>query len=421
MKKLAIHGGPKSITKSFNLGATYFEEEISAVTDVMKSQTISGFVANDGPKFYGGEKVKELESLFKEYFSVEYAVASNSATSSLHSALAAIGIRQGDEVIVPAVSMSASAASILMAGAKPVFVDIKSGRCTDCSCEVKDNANRGCFNIDTKLLEKKINKNTKAILIVHLFGKSSDMKTIIDLSEKHNLKIIEDCAQSPGTKYNGHYVGAIGDIGIFSFNQSKTISAGEGGVAITNNKKYALRMQLMRNHAEAMIDSFPESEMEDLIGYNYRMTDLEAAVAVEQFKKLNIFNDKKIELANELTKQLSKIDGLIPIANISNYENVLFIYPLIIDTKILKASRKSFVAACVAEGVPMVEGYTRPLTDLPLFKKFCDKSESFSVANRFHTQSLITLKICHHHNVSKSDIQLIGKTIAEVSNYFKGT
>ena len=118
MKNLAINGGKKTIQKIFDLGATYFDEEINAVTKVIKSQTISGFVANDGPKFYGGNKVIELESLFKEYFNVKFAVASNSATSSLHSALVAIGIEKGDEVIVPSVSMSASAASIIMAGGK---------------------------------------------------------------------------------------------------------------------------------------------------------------------------------------------------------------------------------------------------------------------------------------------------------------
>ena len=188
MKKLAIHGGPKSITKFFDLGATYFEEEITAVTDVIKSQTISGFVANDGPKFYGGKKVKELESLFREYFSMTYAVASNSATSSLHTALVAIGIGRGDEVIVPAVSMSATAASILMVGAKPVFVDINNGRCSNCHCNIRDNNNRGCFNINTDLIEEKITEKTKAIMVVHLFGKSADMVGILELSKKYNLK-----------------------------------------------------------------------------------------------------------------------------------------------------------------------------------------------------------------------------------------
>jgi len=418
MRKLAINGGPKRINKTFYLGATYFEEEISAVTDVIKSNTISGFVANDGPKFYGGEKVKELESLFNEYFRSKYAIASNSATSALHSALVAIGVGKDDEVIVPSVSMSATATSILMAGGKPVFVDINNGRCPSCSCNIKDRDNRGCFNINTDLIEENITGNTKAIIVVHLFGKSADMENILRLSRKYNLKVIEDCAQSPGAIYNEKLVGTIGDIGIFSFNQSKTISAGEGGVAITDNAKYALRMQLMRNHAEAMIESFPEAEMPNLIGYNYRITDLEATIAVEQFKKLKQFNKKKIILANQLTRNLSGVSGIVPISHISEFENVLFIYPIIFNEKIIKISRKDFVTVCIAEGIPMVQGYTTPLTELPIFKKYCQHRGKYKIANELHESKLISLKVCHHHNVALEDIDSISEAIKDVVNYY---
>ena len=386
--KLAIHGGSKSITKTFDLGATYSAEELNAVKSVINLGTISGFVANSGPKFYGGSKVKELEKSFQTNFKSQYAVASNSATSSLHSALVAIGIKKGDEVIVPAVSMSASAASILMTGGKPVFIDINNGLCSDCNCEVKDNVNRGCFNIDTNLIEKKINNKTKAILVVHLFGKSSDMDSILNLSKKYNLKIIEDCAQSPAAKYNKKYVGTIGDIGVFSFNQSKTISAGEGGVAITNNKEYALRMQLIRNHAEAMIDDFDLKE-KNIIGYNYRLTELEASVAVEQFKKLDQFNLNKINLSNHLSKLLRSLIGLKGLGQLSKHDNVIFIYPIIMDNKLLNISREEFVEACVAEGIPLTNGYTAPLTDLSIFKKFINDKKDFATTYNLHNYSLI--------------------------------
>lgn len=417
MEKLAIHGGKKSITKDFDLGATYFKEELNAVSKVIKSNTISGFVANNGPKFLGGSKVIELESLFKSYFNIKFAVASNSATSSLHSALVALDIGKNDEVIVPALSMSASASSILMAGAKPVFVDIKNGICSDCKCKVEDFNNRGCYNIDTSLIEKKINSNTKALLVVHLFGKSCDMDSIRMIAEKYNLKIIEDCAQSPGTKYNDEYVGTLGDIGVFSFNQSKTISAGEGGVAITNDEKLALRLRLMRNHAEAMIESFPEAEMDQMIGFNYRLTELEATVAVEQFKRLDTFNYRKIELSNSLSNSLNGLDGLKTISKISNNENVLFIYPILISEEILGISRDTFVKSCVAEGVPMVSGYTKPLIDLPLFKDFC-KDSDFNIVREVNNKKLISLKICHHNNVSNEDIKNVGMAIRKVHEFY---
>lgn len=418
MEKLAINGGPKSIQKSFDLGATYFDEEIAAVTEVIKSQTISGFVANNGPKFYGGKKVKELESLFREYFDITYAVASNSATSSLHSALVSIGVGPGDEVIVPAVSMSASAASILMAGAKPVFIDINNGRCPSCSCNIKDIDNRGCFNINTDLIEENITGKTKAIVVVHLFGKSADMEEVLRISRKYNLKVIEDCAQSPGTIYNDKLVGTIGDIGIFSFNQSKTISAGEGGVAITNNSKYAIRMQLMRNHAEAMMESFPEAEMPNLIGYNYRITDLEAAVAVEQFKKLDKFNLNKIKLSNHLSKLLDSLIGLRGLGQLYNNDNVIFIYPILIDNKLLKISREKFVESCLAEGVPLTNGYTKPLTDLLVFKKYLKDNDDFPNTYNLHNYSLIATKICHHANVSIKDIDSIFNALKKVHDYY---
>jgi perosamine synthetase len=418
MDKLAIYGGSKSIKKKFDLGATYFEEELNAVCEVIHSNTISGFVANSGPKFYGGEKVKELENQFRKYFNSKYAIASNSATSSLHSAFVAMGIGQGDEVIVPAVSMSASASSIMAAGGIPVFIDINNGSCPDCHCEAVDN-DRGCFNINVDEIENKITKNTKALLIVHLFGKAADMDKVMLLAEKYQLKVIEDCAQSPGTYYNKRLVGTIGDVGVFSFNQSKTISAGEGGVAITNNNIYALRMQLMRNHGEAMVESFPEAQLPNLIGFNYRITELEAAVAAEQFKRLDQFNKRKIELANHLTEKLKSIDGLTTINTIYNNDNVLFIYPIIFNVEYFDTDRSWFVKACNAEGVPMTEGYTTPLIELPLFNKFINSIKDFPVAVDLQNKSLISLKICHHYNVSLKDIDNIGNAIIKVINAIK--
>ena len=412
-KKLAVEGGKPFVNKKFDLGATYFKEEKEAVARVIDSGTISGFVANSGPKFYGGQKVLELESSFKDFFNTEYAVASNSATSSLHCALAALGIGYGDEVIVPSVSMSASASSILMVGAKPVFIDINNGFCETCKCSTGKLGKKGCFNIDVSKIEENLTKRTKAILVVHLFGKSADMETIMNIAKTNDLYVIEDCAQSPGTKFKGKYVGTFGDVGVFSFNQSKSISSGEGGVAITNNKMTALRMQLMRNHGEAMIEDFPDSEWEDLIGFNYRITDLEAAVALEQFKKLDKFNSKKVELANAFSKRLEEISGLQGLDFINPSENAVFIYPLIFNQQKFKVSRNEFVELCISEGIPMVSGYTKPLTDLPLFKPFC-KEKVYKIADHLFEESLITTKVCHHHNVDLSDIDLLSNAIEYV-------
>lgn len=415
MKKLAINGGMPHIKESFDLRAKYFEEELRAVKEVLNSRTISGFVANSGEKFYGGEKVKKLEAQFIKYFNVNHAVALNSATSALHAALVSIGIGHGDEVIVPAVSMSATASSVLMARGTPVFVDVKPGRCATCSCNFKDSNKRGCFNLNEELIEEAITEKTKAIVVVHLFGKAANMDSILQITKSFDLFVIEDCAQAPGAIYKGKKVGTLGDIGIFSFTQSKTISAGEGGVAITNNDSFALRMQLVRNHAEAIIEDFPEADYTNLLGYNYRMTELEAAVALKQFKRLDSYNKIKIELANELTSLLSDIDGLSLPDIITNKENVLFLYPILYDSKKIGISREKFVEAVRAEGVPLVSGYTKPLIKLPLFQNYLQKNLTYPVANRLHDRALITTKICHNHDVTLDDIRNAADAIKKVA------
>ena len=414
MSVLAIKGGNPLIKKNFNLGAVYHSEEYKAVSEVLDSGLISGFLANNSERFWGGKKVRQLEDLFKDFFDVPFAVASNSATSSLHSAVVSLGIEPGDEVIVPSLSMSASAACIVMAGATPVFADIKRGRCENCNCQVSDLKNRGCFNINPDDLQELITDKTKAILVVHLFGKAADMDTLMDIAYEYDLKVIEDCAQSPGTEYNGVKVGTIGDVGVFSFNQSKMISAGEGGVTITKNKEAALRLQLMRNHAEAVIDNLPEGGISGLIGYNYRMTDLEAAIAIEQFKRLSESFDRRTVLANTLTKKLRNHGGLITLGLMEEGENALFLYPVLYDPDYYELSRDVFVRALQAEGVPFNCGYTTPLTRLKTFNCFLNENIKFDSTNYLNESSLITTKICHHENITKDDINLIIKAVGKV-------
>tara|TARA_Y100000590_G_scaffold138186_1_gene158197 strand:+ start:30353 stop:31585 length:1233 start_codon:yes stop_codon:yes gene_type:complete len=405
-KQLVIEGGNVPFIKQeFDLGATYSEEESAAIQEVISSGTISGFVANSGQKFFGGPKVIELEQLFKEYFDVDYAVASNSATSSLHCAISSLGIGPGDEVIVPALSMSASATSIIMSGATPVFIDIEDSSSTS-------------FNLNASQLKEKLSDKTKAILVVHLFGIPAQMDEVMLFAKENNLFVIEDCAQSPGILFNSKYTGTLGDVGIFSFNQSKTMSSGEGGVAIAKDENVALRMQLMRNHAEAMIEDFPQAKMENLIGYNYRITDLEAAVAIEQFKKLDKFNSRKIDLANEFSIRLEKIEGLRGINKILSKENAVFIYPIIFQKEFFSVDRDYFVEACQKEGIPLVPGYTKPIVDLPLFKDYLGKDD-FENARSLHYERLISAKFCHHKNVSNQDIDMISDAIEYVVSLLK--
>jgi dTDP-4-amino-4,6-dideoxygalactose transaminase len=346
-------GGEKVRRKPFVNHAIMGEKEIERVSDVIKSGILSGFVAQVGDNFLGGKFVKEFESLVREYFDVGYAVSVNSATAGLHIAVGACGVGPGDEVIVTPYSMCASATCIIMQNAIPVFVDIEENS----------------FCIDPKKMEEAITPRTRAIVVVHLFGRPANMDEIIMIARDNNLYVIEDSAQSPGSIHNGKLAGTIGDIGVFSLNQHKTISCGEGGFAVTSDKDLALKMQLIRNHGEVIVGDMKAEDIENIVGFNYRMTELEAAVAIEQFKKLDFMNDHRIELAEYLTERLLMFDDLI-LPQIDHADkHVYFVYPIRIKVDILGVSRDIIVKALQAEGIPFGGGYVKPIYLEPLYQK----------------------------------------------------
>ena len=353
MGRLAIHGGEKVRVKPFVGHAIIGEEEKKRVSDVLESGMLSGFVAKAGDNFHGGKQVLELEGLIKDYFNVKHAITVNSATAGLHAAVAACGVGPGDEVIVTPYTMSASATAIVMANAVPVFADI----------------DEKTFCLDPASIEKKITPRTKVIVLVHLFGGSADMDSIMAIAEKYDLKVIEDTAQAPGAVYNGKFAGTIGDAGVFSLNQHKTITSGEGGFIVTNDDDLALRMQLIRNHGEVIVDDMKVENISGMIGYNYRMTELEAAVGVGQFKRLDKLNDHRIELAEYLTDKLSVFEGLVlPNKNACD-KHVYFVYPIKFNEKKIGVKRDAFVKALLAEGIPFGAGYVRPVYLEPMYQK----------------------------------------------------
>jgi perosamine synthetase len=342
---LALLGGKKIRNKPFSTQAIIGSEEKKRILKVLEGGVLSGFIAKAGPQFLGGVQVKELERKVKEYFKSAYAVSVNSATAGLHAALGACGIGPGDEVIVPAYTMSASATAILMVNAIPVFADIDAHT----------------FCIDPLAVKKAITARTKAIVVVHLFGYPADMDGIMKLARKHKLAVIEDCAQAPGAKYKGAFVGTLGDIGVFSLNQHKTITSGEGGFCLTEDERLALRMQLIRNHGEVIAEYMGLQDLDNIIGYNYRMTELEAAVSIGQFKRLDFLNKYRIELAHYLTARLSKYPGLILPQEQGKSTHVYFTYPIRFQEKVAGVSRNVFAKALNAEGIPVGIGYVKPI------------------------------------------------------------
>ncbi len=294
MPELAIKGGKPVRTKFFPPYNTIGKEEKEAVLKVLDSGNLSQFLGAWGSDFLGGPTVRRFEEAWCKAIGISHSVSVNSNTSGLFAAMGACNIQPGDEVIVSPYTMSASAIAPMVYGGIPVFADIDSDS----------------FCLDPKSIESKITPYTKAILVVHIFGHPADMDTIMEIAKKYQLKVVEDCAQAPMGKYKGKYVGTIGDIGVFSLNYHKHIHTGEGGVIVTNNKELAEKLQLIRNHGENVVEAKGETDLTNMVGYNYRMTEVEAAIGIEQLKKLPSLLERRLENAEFLHHSLGSIHGL---------------------------------------------------------------------------------------------------------------
>lgn len=350
--KLALILGKK--TKSFEkLYNSISKEEVAAANKVLSTKVLSGFVGRAGSCFLGGTYVRELEDDFKRYLHAAHAVSFNSATTALQAAVAAIGVGPGDEVITSPITMSASASAILFNNAIPVFADIEP----DTYC------------ISAKTIEKKISKRTKAIMVVNLFGGSCDLDALLKLARKYKLRVIEDNAQGAGGKYKNKFLGTIGDVGVISLNVHKTIQSGEGGILVTNNDRIAFRAQLVRNHGEVAIDDLaPEGIFEPIVGSNFRLSEISAAIAAAQLKKLDVLNSVRVKNARYLTRILPKFKWLVPyFPALKN--RTIYQYPFRFLEEKIGFSRATFAKAMTAEGYPVYEGYQKPIYYFPLYQK----------------------------------------------------
>jgi perosamine synthetase len=356
-ERLAIDGGIPVRTRSWLDNFTTGEDEKKALSDVIDSGYLSMFEGSHTPdppfSFYGGPRVQAFEAQMCEYYEVPYAVAVNSATSGLYAAIGALGIGFGDEVIVSPYTMSACAVAPIVYGAIPIFADV----------ELETGA------LCPKSLEAKITPRTKAILVVHQFGIPADMDGIMAVAARHRLRVIEDCAQAHGARYKGMYVGTIGDIGVFSFNVNKTIQSGEGGVCVTKDPDLAYRLALIRNHGEAVVGAAGVVDITNMIGFNYRMTELQAAVCIEQMKKLPALTQKRLALVERLSEGIAAIDGLVPPRGRAGCKATYYVYPLRYLPEAMSVTRDEFVKAVKAEGVMFFQGYVRPLYLQPIYQR----------------------------------------------------
>ena len=368
MNKLALFDGPKTITKPFQRYNTIGTEEMKAVEGVVKTGVLSQYLGEWSPDYYGGRMVQAFERAWEKYFKVKHAVAVNSNTSGLMAAVGAIGIEPGDEVIVSPWTMSASATAILVWNAIPVFADIEYET----------------FNLDPVSIEENITPYTKAIMVTDIFGHAADLDSIMLLAKKHNLKVIEDSAQAPGAIYKGKYVGTIADIGVFSLNYHKHIHTGEGGVCVSNDPDLAKRMRLIRNHAEAVVEGKGVSDLSNMIGFNFRMTEIESAIGIEQLKKLDSLLDDRIHTAERISRGIEDLEGLrVPVVK-PDCTHVYYGYPIVFNEEEVEVSRNQIVDALRAEGVPVAGSYCN-LHMLPMYQqKIAYGSKGFPWSAEFY-------------------------------------
>jgi perosamine synthetase len=274
--------------------------ELKYVTDCVKTNWISSH----------GKYIEDFEKQFANYCNVSQGIACSNGTTALHLAIEAMGIGKGDEVIIPTFTMVASCNAVIYSGAKPVLVD----------------SELETWNMDPEKIEEKITPKTKAIMVVHTYGHPVDMDKIKKIASKHNLPIIEDAAEAHGAEYKGKKTGSLGDIACFSFYANKILTTGEGGMVITNNERWADRARSLRNHYFGKVRF-----IHDDLGYNYRMTNIQAAIGLAQLEKIEDYISARRKNAQLYNQLLKPIQGITTPPEASWAKNVYWMYGILIQ------------------------------------------------------------------------------------------
>lgn len=378
------------LIKRNELGKTEIKEAIK----VIKSGNLSSFLGENGKGFYGGPKVLSFEQKIQKYFKVKYAITVNSWTSGLICSVGALkNLKPGDEIILSPWTMSACLSSILFWNAIPIFADIE----------------KDYFTICPKSIEKIITKNTKAIMAIDIFGQSANLRQINKIAKKYNLEVISDSAQAIGSKYLNKFSGTIADIGGFSLNYHKHIHTGEGGIVVTNNKIYAERIKLIRNHAESISERKCSKNLSfDKVGFNFRLGEIESAIGIEQLKKLKYIIKKNRSVAKKLDKGLAKLNGLQTPKIRKGSSHVYYVYPLLIDQKICGFKKYKLFNFLKSYGVPVSLKYVN-LHLLPILnkknklpwslvkKKYSYKKGDCPIAEDYQDNKYLALNMCSYN------------------------
>ncbi|MBI2585041.1 MAG: DegT/DnrJ/EryC1/StrS family aminotransferase [Rhodospirillales bacterium] len=353
MSKLALLGGKPVIAKPLPPYPSMGKAEEEAVREVVRSGVLSGFYGSPGPEFMGGPKVKTLEAAWAKRYGVGHAVTVNSATSGLVAAMGAIGLGPGDEVILPPWTMSATAMAPLAYGGIPVFADVEDQT----------------FCIDPESVIANITLKTRAILAVNLFGHPAALKRLRKLADDRGLYLIEDSAQAPFASEDGRRAGTVGHIGVYSLNFHKHIHSGEGGVCVTDDAKLADRLRMIRNHGENSAAEMAKGDLTNLVGFNLRMTELSAAVALVQLANIDAHVARREKLAKALSDGTRDLAGWTVPAERHGCRHNYYAWLVRFDADVVGVSRELFSKALAAEGFPHFIGYVAPLYRLPVFRQ----------------------------------------------------
>jgi dTDP-4-amino-4,6-dideoxygalactose transaminase len=362
--KLAINGGLRIRTEHFTAQNTIGKEEKEAVMQVMDNGILTGYQGNWSENFFGGPMIHRLETAWRRIFNVKHAIACNSATSGLFVACRAHGWLGVPKMIVTPYSMTCSAT---MVDGHAVFADIE----------------RDYYCLDLESIKKLYNKDEYmgAIIAVSLFGQPFNPE-IVEWAKSKDIPVIEDAAQAVGSMYKDKYAGTLGDIGVYSFNLGKHLTCGEGGMMVTDNDDLALRCRLLMNHAEAVVNDMPEDKQAEcryMKGYNLRMTEMQAAIALAQLHKRDLLITKQVNNAQYLMKGLEGIPCLTMPKTRKDCTHTYYVIALkyncggaggISREKFVEAVRAELApcAGRIVEGVPIRAGYITPICDMPLYQ-----------------------------------------------------
>ena len=395
MNKPAIEGGKPVREKKIYYGHQCLDDsDYEAVLEVLKSDYLTC-----------GPKINELEDRLCKLTGAKYAVVCSNGTAALHIAAMAAGLKEGDELITTPITFAASANCALYVGATPVFADI----------------NRETYNIDPESVETHITPRTKAVVAVDYTGQAVELDRLTKICRDNNLVLIEDGAHSIGTLYNGKGIGSVADMTTFSFHPVKTITGGEGGAVLTNSEEYYKKLLLARSHGitrdTSLIDNKDEGpwyyEMVDM-GYNYRMTDIQAGLIISQLNKLDKFKARRKEIVNRYNEAFEKIDGIIVQKEIPESDTARHLYILRLDLEKLTIDRRQFFDAMGAENVVCNVHYI-PVYYFPQYKKLGYKKGLCPEAEALY-DSMMSIPL--YYGMSDSDVDDVIEAVTKIAEYY---